>query len=259
MILKTDKEIALMRKAGLLLWETHQQAKTLVREGISTKEIDFVVEDYILSNGAEPLFKGVPGVVPFPASACISVNDEIVHGIPSERTLVAGDIVSIDIGVKLNGWCADAAATWPVGEISADKQKLLDATENALRYAIKALAQKKRWTQISRKMQEQIESCGFSVVEDLLGHGIGRGLWEAPEIPNFYCTFIDDFKIEKGAVLAIEPMVNMGSKHVAQLNDHWTIVTRDKLPSAHFEHTVAVTKNGPIVLTCGPDGEGWAM
>lgn len=248
-----------MRAAGLVLWEAHQTAKAMASAGTMTREIDCAVEEFILSNGGIPLFKGVPGKVPFPASTCISINNEIVHGIPSTRKLVDGDIVSIDIGVKLNGWCADAAVTWPVGEISEDKQLLLGKTEDVLRYAIRSLAKKTRWSLIARKMQQKIQSCGFSVVEELVGHGIGKELWEHPQIPNYYNENLEDFRILKGAVLAIEPMISMGSKDIRLLDDHWTVVTKDGSPSAHFEHTVAITDDGPMVLTCGPNGEGWAM
>lgn len=259
MTIKSDKEIALMRKAGLVLWEAHQKAKELVHEGVTTKEIDFVVESYILSQGAVPLLKGVPGRVPYPAATCISVNEEVVHGIPSNRKLVSGDIVSIDIGVKLNGWCSDAAATWPVGIISDEKRHLVIETENALRFAIKQLKIKSRWGLVVKKMQKAIESKGFSIVEELVGHGIGQEMWEHPQIPNYYNKRNEDFRIRQGATLAIEPMVNMGSKGIRLKSDNWTIVTVDGKPSAHFEHTVAITREGPVVLTCGPHGEGWAM
>lgn len=259
MTIKSDKEISKMREAGLVLWEAHQKARELVGEGVTTNEIDHAVEKYILSQGATPLFKGVPGRVPYPASTCISVNEEVVHGIPSKRKLAAGDIVSIDIGVKLNGWCSDAATTWPVGVISDEKKSLLSETENALRFAIKQLATKSRWSIIVKKMQKNIESKGFSIVEELVGHGIGREMWEEPQIPNYFNNINEDFPIREGATLAIEPMVNLGCKGVKMKNDYWTIVTRDGKPSAHFEHTVAITRNGPVVLSCGPNGEGWAM
>jgi methionyl aminopeptidase len=259
MTIKTDKEISKMREAGLVLWGAHQKAKGLLQEGIPTNEIDNAVEKHILSQGAVPLFKGVPGRVPYPAATCISINEEVVHGIPSNRKLAAGDIVSIDIGVKLNGWCSDAAATWPVGNISDEKRRLLTETENALRFAIKQLGSQSRWSLIVKKMQKRIESNGFSIIEELVGHGIGRDMWEHPQIPNYFNNRNEDFRIRQGATLAIEPMLNMGGKGVKLKNDHWTIVTRDGKPSAHFEHTVAITSRGPVVLSCGPNGEGWAM
>ena len=259
MTIKSDKEISKMRLSGLVLWKAHQKAKDLVQEGISTNEIDYTVEKYILSQGAIPLFKGVPGKVPYPASTCISINEEVVHGIPSNRKLANGDIVSIDIGVKLDGWCADAATTLPVGNISIEKRRLLTETENALRLAIKQLAVKSRWSFIVKKMQKAIESKGFSIIEELVGHGIGREMWEHPQIPNYFNKRNEDFPIRQGATLAIEPMVNMGDKGIRLKNDHWTIITSDGKPSVHFEHTVAITNDGPFVLTCGPNGEGWAM
>ena len=259
MTIKTDREILKMREAGLVLWESHQKAKGLVSEGITTNEIDCAVEKYIFSQGAVPLFKGVPGKIPYPAATCISIDEEVVHGIPSNRKLAQGEIVSIDIGVKLKGWCTDAAATWPVGRISDEKRRLLVETENALRFAIAQLGSKSRWSLIVKKMQKSIESKGFSIVEELAGHGIGKKMWEHPHIPNYFNNRNEDFRIRKGATLAIEPMVNLGSKGIKLKNDHWTIVTKDGKPSAHFEHTVAISHRGPVVLTCGPNGQGWAM
>lgn len=259
MKLKSKNEISKMREAGLVLWQAHQKAKAFVQEGITTNEIDNVVEHYILSQRASPLFKGVPGTTPYPAATCISINEEVVHGIPSNRKLLTGDIVSIDIGVKLNGWCADAAVTWPVGEISEDKRTLMTVTENALRFAIKQLGTEPKWNAIAKKMQKYIESKGFSVVDALVGHGIGQNMWEHPQIPNYYHKRNKDFDLRQGATLAIEPMVNAGSKEVFVKDDYWTISTVDGKPSAHFEHTIALTENGPVVLTCGPSGEGWAM
>ncbi len=259
MIIKTENEIQRMRDAGLVLWEVHQTAKKLVKAGITTGEIDQEVENRIRSLGAVPLFKGVPGEVPYPACACISVNEEVVHGIPSNRKLQSGDIVSIDIGVKYKGWCADSAVTLPVGEISEEKKALLDATEDALRLAISMLRPEISWNTIAVNMQKRIEARGYSIVRELVGHGIGKSMWEDPQIPNYYVNNINTFKVKKGATLAIEPMLNMGKKEIETQNDHWTIVTADRKPSAHFEHTVAVTEKGPYVLTSGPDSEGWAM
>ncbi len=259
MILKTAKEIFKMRDAGLVLWDVHQTAAILVREGITTKEIDMAVEKRISSLDAYPLFKGVPGKVPFPACSCISVNEEVVHGIPSERILRSGDIVSIDIGVSYKGFCADAAVTIPVGNVSEEKRTLLKVTEEVLRMAISMIKPGVNWNTIADRMQKRAESEKYSVVRELVGHGIGRDMWEPPEIPNFYVRDDRTFTIQKGATLAIEPMLNMGRKEIKTGKDHWTIVTKDASPSAHFEHTVAVTEKGPFVLTCGPNGEGWAI
>lgn len=259
MIIKTPNEIMKMRDAGLILWDVHQSAKRIVADGVTTREIDKAVEERISALGAFPLFKGVPGKVPFPACTCISVNEEVVHGIPSDRKIRSGDIVSIDIGVKYDGFCADSAVTIPVGDVPDAKMALLGATEDALRMAISMLAPGRNWNEISNMMQKKIESAGYSIVRELVGHGIGREMWESPQIPNYYVRKERSFIIKKGATLAIEPMVNMGKKEIKFGKDHWTISTKDGRPSAHFEHTVAVTENGPFVLTCGPDGEGWAM
>jgi methionyl aminopeptidase len=259
MNLKEPDQIKKMRESGLLLWETHKLASQLVSIGVTTKEIDLEIDNFIIKNKAIPLFKGVPGKVPYPAASCISVNEEVVHGIPSGRKLKQGDIVSIDIGVKLNGWCADSAVTYPVGIIDDKTKLLLAVTENALRESIAFLATKSKWSLIVKKTAEHVKKAGFSIVEDLEGHAIGKSMWEAPQIPNYYDQRNPDFRIKKGLVLAIEPMINMGTKEVETLQDHWTIVTKDKLPSAHFEHTIAITDAGLVVLTCGPNGEGWAM
>ena len=259
MIIKKEKEILKMREAGLILWDVHQTAAGLIKDGITTKEIDEAVENRIIALDAEPLFKGVPGEVPYPACACISVNEEIVHGIPSDRKLKFGDIVSIDIGVRYKGWCADSAVTHPVGDISEQKTALITATEDALRLAISMLKPGLSWNTIAINMQKRIEAKGYSIVRELVGHGIGREMWEDPQIPNYYVRNTNTFKLKKGATLAIEPMLNMGKKEIKTLDDYWTIVTADRKPSAHFEHTVAVTEKGPFVLTCGPNGEGWSI
>lgn len=259
MKLKTPEQIKRMREAGLVLWETHQTAFKALAAGITTAELNAEIENYINGRHAIALFKGVPGVIPFPAAACISVNEEVVHGIPSNRRLQDGDIVSIDIGVKLNGWCADSAATYAVGTIDEATRSLISVTENMLREAIALLKTNSRWSHIAKKISKRTERAGFSIVEELVGHGIGTELWELPQVPNFYCPQLPDFRIKPGVVLAIEPMVNMGTKRVKTANDGWTVVTCDSRPSAHFEHTVAITEDGPLVLTCGPNGEGWAM
>ncbi|MDO3379858.1 type I methionyl aminopeptidase [Geoalkalibacter halelectricus] len=259
MKLKSPEDIAQMRRAGLLLWQAHQVAAKMIATGTLTADIDRAVEETLIAGGGIPLFKGVPGKVPFPAATCISLNEEVVHGIPSQRTLREGDLVSLDIGVRLNGWCADAAVTYGVGEIGTEKRRLLRVTEECLARAIAALRPGVRWSKIALKMQKLAEGEGFSVVEELVGHAIGREMWEPPQVPNFFTRKMPDFKLRPGLVLAIEPMVNLGSKEVVLRPDHWTVATRDGKPSAHFEHTVALTEDGPMVLTCGPDGEGWGM
>ncbi len=259
MNLKEPEQIKKMREAGLLLWETHQVASRLAIPDISTKEIDREIENFILTHKAIPMFKGVPGKVPYPAASCISINEQVVHGIPSDRKLKNGDIVSIDIGLKLNGWCADSAVTYPIGIIDNRVKALVTATENALRESIFLLGTETKWSLIVKKTSGHITKAGFSIVEDLVGHAIGKEMWEQPQVPNYYSRRNPDFRIKPGLVLAIEPMINMGTKEVEILPDYWTVVTKDNLPSAHFEHTIAVTDTGPAVLTCGPDGEGWAM
>lgn len=259
---KSEKEIAKMREAGLLVWQAHQLAADMAKPGVSTGEMNEAVETFIEKSHALPLFKGVPsatGNVPFPAAACISVNEEIVHGIPSKRVLHDGDIVSIDIGCKLDGWCGDAAVTVPVGTIKPEVQRLLDVTEDALHMAIELIPQRTLWSEIAEEMEQFIKGAGFSVVEGLVGHGIGRSMHEDPQVPNYYTSRIMDFQLKPGLVIAIEPMVNMGTKAVRFLPDYWTIATRDGKPSAHFEHTIAITSKGPFVLTAGPDGKAWAI
>jgi methionyl aminopeptidase len=245
-----------MRKAGLLVWEAHQLATRMVRPGVTTGQIDAAVEQHFLKNKAIPLFKGVPGKVPFPAVTCISVNDEVVHGIPGPRVLQAGDVVSIDTGCKLDGWCGDAAVTHAVGEVSAEKTKLLEVTSGVLALAIKLMGSKTRWSQVAAEMATYVRDSGFSVVESFVGHGIGREMHEDPQVPNFVSDQLrrnGDFTLEPGLVIAVEPMVNIGSKQVKTLPDHWTQATQDGKASAHFEHTIAITERGPWVLTASPD------
>ncbi len=256
--LKTPDQIQRMREAGLLVWEAHQIAARLVRPGVPTREIDAAVESFLLKRKAIPVFKGVPGKVPYPASTCLSVNSEVVHGIPSDRVLKDGDIISIDIGVKLNGWCGDAAVTHPVGQISAQARELLEVTEGALRQAIQGIATASRWNQVAARMQRFVEERGFSVVRTLVGHAIGQEMWERPQVPNYYDRRAN-FELLPGLVLAVEPMVNVGKPEVKVEADHWTVSTVDGSWSAHFEHTIAVTPEGPRVLTASPDGSGWAL
>ena len=253
--LRSPREIALMRRAGLVVWGAHQLAAGMVRPGVTTAEIDLAVEKFYATHGAVPLFKGVPGKVPFPACCCISVNDEVVHGIPGPRALRAGDVVSIDTGCSVNGWCGDSAYTHPVGAVAPDAQRLLDCTSGVLDLAIRLVAVRNRWSDVATEMAKYVRDHGFAVVENFVGHGIGRSMHEDPQVPNF-CTPAfrknHDFELEPGVVIAIEPMVNMGTKKVRPLPDHWTQSTVDGLPSAHFEHTVAITEEGPMVLTAPP-------
>ncbi len=256
--LKSEREIALMRKAGLVIWHAHRIAASWVQAGVTTHEIDAAIDRFFLAYQADPLFKGVPGVVPFPAASCISVNEEVVHGIPGSRKLEEGDIVSIDTGCRLNGWCADAAETHPVGKIDEQHQKLLEVTQKTLQIAIKQLAKAKYWSEVAREMELYVKKHRFAVIESLVGHGIGREMHEAPQVPNYICTELlrnSDFRIQPGLVIAVEPMVNLGSKRVSVGKDHWTLSTIDKKWSAHFEHTIAITRSGPFVLTGPPVSE----
>jgi methionyl aminopeptidase len=246
-----------MRKAGLLVFQAHEIAAALVRPGVTTGEIDAAVEKFFLEKNAIPLFKGVPGKVPFPAVTCISVNDEVVHGIPGKRVLREGDVVSIDTGCKFEGWCGDSAVTHPVGKIDPEVQRLLDVTRGVLELAIELMGQKSRWSEVAAEMGKFVRDAGFSVVESFVGHGIGREMHEDPQVPNFVSAQLrrnGDFSLEPGLVIAVEPMVNMGTKHVKSLPDFWTQATQDARPSAHFEHTIAITDDGPWVLTGPPDG-----
>lgn len=254
--LKSPREIAAMRRAGLVVWEAHQVAAKLVRPGVTTAEIDAAVEAFFASRSAVPLFKGVPGKVPFPAVTCISVNEEVVHGIPGPRRLVEGDIISIDTGCRLEGWCADAAITHPVGEVSPEVRHLLDITKGTLDLAIVEMGRQKLWSDVARKMETYVREAGLSVVECFVGHGIGRQMHEDPQVPNCVTPQwlrSSDFRLEPGLVVAVEPMVNLGTKKVKALSDHWTQATADGRPSAHFEHTIAITPQGAKALTAAPE------
>jgi methionyl aminopeptidase len=247
-----------MRKAGLLVWQAHQIAAALVKPGATTGEIDAAIEKFFAENDAVPLFKGVPGKIPFPAVTCISVNDEVVHGIPGKRVLREGDVISIDTGCKVEGWCGDSAITHPVGNVASEVQRLLDVTKGVLDLAIELMATKSRWSEVAAEMGTFVRDAGFSVVESFVGHGIGRDMHEDPQVPNFVSAQLrrnGDFSLEPGLVIAVEPMVNMGTKHVKSLPDYWTQATADGKPSAHFEHTIAMTDEGPYVLTAKPGEE----
>jgi methionyl aminopeptidase len=247
---KTPAQIDLMRTAGSIVREAHEAAAAAIGPGVTTAEIDAVVDEVITSRGGEQLFKGqrAPGADPFPAATCVSVNQEIVHGIPGPRKLRDGDIVSVDVGVRYQGWCADAAVTWPVGKIAPKLRKLLEATEGALGVALETLRPHLRWSEVAKPMEEHVKLAGFHVIESLCGHGIGRQMWEAPQVPNYFSPGYD-FELKPGLVLAIEPMVALGSTALRVMPDGWTIETADGRPAAHFEHTVAITENGVSVLT----------
>ena len=254
--LKSRREIELMREAGRLVARAHSIVREMIAPGVTTGELDAAVEALFEQHGATPLFKGYPGTVPFPAVTCISINEEVVHGIPGSRALEAGDIVSVDTGCRLNGWCGDAAWTYPVGESILSKSQLLAVGEETLMVAIRELGHRSTWFQVAEQMQAVAKKAGFSLVEEFVGHGIGREMHEDPQVPNYVGSrkSDQDFKLEPGLVLAIEPMVNAGTKKVRILADHWTVVTKDRKPSVHFEHTVALTAEGPELLTKGIGG-----
>ncbi len=244
-ILKTAAEIELMRNAGALVAETLKLVGDKITVGMTTSDIDKLVEDNILAAGATPAFKGYHG---FPASACVSINEEVVHGIPGPRKLQDGDIVSVDVGVILDGWFGDSAASFAVGEISEAKQKLMDVTREALFCGIEKVCNGVRLGDISSAIQEYAESRGYGVVRDLVGHGIGRKMHEEPQVPNYGPAGKGPL-LKTGMVIAIEPMLNAGDYEVITKKDGWTIVTADEQPSAHFEHTVAVTDTGVDILS----------
>lgn len=249
--LKSPREIALMREAGKLVAEAHRLCRAMAKPGVTTRELDQAVEALYASRGATPLFKGYPGKVPFPAVTCISLNEEVVHGIPGAKQIKEGDLLKIDTACKLNGWCADAAVTLMIGEVSPEKRRLVEVAEQVLRVAMVEMGRRRWWSEVATIMQRTAEQAGFSVVTQYVGHGIGRIMHEPPQVPNFMSGDLrkHDFKLEEGLVLAVEPMVNMGKAETVTKRDHWTVVTRDYLPSVHVEHTLAITREGVYVVT----------
>lgn len=244
-ILKSDIEIAAMRKAGRVVAQAHQLVSEHVRPGITTKQLDTLVEEFFISQNAIPAFKGYQG---YPATICASINEVVVHGIPNDIPLEEGWILSVDIGAFVDGFCGDSAWTYPVGKIDAETQRLLDVTKRSLFLGIEKAVVGNRLSDISHQIQTVVESNGFSVVRDFVGHGIGRKMHEPPQIPNFGIPGRGP-RLKAGMTLAIEPMVNAGNYHVRILEDNWTTVTVDGSWSAHFEHTIAITNDGPIILT----------
>jgi methionyl aminopeptidase len=251
MELKSERELALMREAGILVARALKICRDLAKPGVKTIDIDREVEAYYAKNNAVPLFKGYPGKVPFPAVTCLSVNEQVVHGLPSDRVLKDGDLLKVDTACRLNGWCADRAITIPIGTVRPERLRLLRCGEEILQIAIDELPRRKWWSEVASQMQTHAENAGFRMVTSYVGHGIGRVMHENPQVPNFVNreTRKHDFRLEPGLVLAIEPMVNMGTSEVATLRDHWTVVTRDGLASVHVEHTIAITNSGVMILT----------
>ncbi len=248
--IKTKKEVDYIRESSKILAETLQLLRSKVKPGITTKELDTIAEDYILSNGATAPFKGYSqaGCFNFPGSICASVDDEVVHGIPGNRVLKEGEIISLDVGVLKNGYYSDAAVSVAVGKIPEEKSKLLEVTEKSLYIGIEEAKENNRVHDISAAIQYYVESNGFSVVRDLCGHGVGKFLHEEPSVPNFGKKGTGT-RLRNGMTLAIEPMVNMGEYDVRTSIDGWTVRTIDSLPSAHFEHTVLISDGKPEILT----------
>ncbi|MFQ5602869.1 MAG: type I methionyl aminopeptidase [bacterium] len=239
------KEIDLIRASCQIVVETFKLVDKLIRPGIETIEIDKEIENFIRSKAAKPAFKGYNG---FPASSCISIEDEVVHGIPSKRPLNEGEIVSIDIGVEFEGFFGDSAKTYAVGQVSSTKRRLMDVTLHALYEGLNQAKVGGRLSNISHRIQTVVESANFSVVRDLVGHGVGRKLHEDPQIPNYGLPNSGP-RLRRGMVLAIEPMVCSGRYEVQTKSDKWTVVTEDSSPAAHFEHTIVVTDSEPEILT----------
>ncbi len=242
---KSEKDLEMLRKAGKILAKVLRKLEAFVSLGVSTAQIDRLAEELILKESALPAFKDYKG---FPASVCTSINEEIVHGIPGERKLKEGDILSLDLGINYEGYFSDAAVTLAIGEIDAQKRKLVEVTKNALSEGIKQARAENHLSNISYRIQNYVEKNGFSVVRQFVGHGIGCSLHEEPEIPNFGRPDQGP-RLKSGMVFAIEPMVNMGTWESEILDNGWTAVTKDRLPSAHFEHTIAITEKGPEILT----------
>jgi methionyl aminopeptidase len=244
-IIKSPREIEQLKRSNAIVAEVFEKLKGMIAPGITTKELDQIAEEYILSKGGRPAFKGYRG---FPATLCISINEEVVHGIPGQRRLKEGDIVSLDVGVNFVGYFGDSAITLPVGEVDPEGKRLLEVTKKALTIGIEKAKIGNRLFDISYAIQRWVESHGFSVVRDFVGHGIGKDLHEEPQIPNFGAPHQGP-RLEKGMVLALEPMVNEGTYEVRVLSDGWTVVTADGKRSAHFEHTITITDDGAEILS----------
>lgn len=255
--IRSSREIELLRKAGSVVADVLLKLQELAKPGVSTAELDELSIEMAKSVGAATLFKGVESPYArqtFPGAICASVNEQVVHGIPSPKVkLKDGDILSVDFGVKLNGYCGDAAVTMGIGKVSDENQRLMDVTKHLLDIAIDKSAPGIKWSEVAAEMESYAKGAGFSVVEDFVGHGIGTEMHEDPKVPNFVNRELlkNDILLREGMILAVEPMVNVGTKSVKMLKDGWTVVTRDKKCSAHFEHTIAIVKSGCEVLTAG--------
>jgi methionyl aminopeptidase len=253
-VLKSPREIGLIREAGKVVAEALETIRRLAVPGVRTIDLDRAAAEVFAKYGAVPLFKGVQGgrgKPPFPGAVCASVNEQVVHGIPGDRRLKEADILSIDTGCRLNGWCADSAMTIGIGTVAPEVHRLLKVTEETLALAIREMGCQRKWSQVATLIEDYVHSHGYSLVEKFVGHGIGRQMHEEPQVPNFVSRALlkNDFWLEPGLVIAIEPMVNVGTKDVRVLGDHWTVETKDRRLSAHVEHTVAITLEGPQILT----------
>ena len=242
---KTDSEVEIIRESAVILGKAHGEVARLIKPGVKTKDLDKIAEEFILDHGGKPSFKGYNG---FPYTLCISMNENVVHGFPGEYQLVEGDILSIDCGVLYKGFHSDSAYTYPVGRVSEEVSDLLKVTKESLYVGIDASRSGQRIGDVGFAIQNHVEGHGYSVVRELVGHGVGKNLHESPEVPNFGKRG-KGMKLKSGLVIAIEPMVNMGKRNVVQEADGWTIRTKDRMPSAHFEHTIAIFSDRTEVLT----------
>ena len=242
---KTEEEIELVRKSSLLVAKTHAEIAGLIKPGITTLALDKIAEEFIRDNGGVPAFKGYGG---FPNTLCMSPNDQVVHGIPNDRALEDGEILSVDCGVVMNGYYGDSAFTYEVGEVDAETKQLLKVTKESLYKGIEQAVAGNRIGDIGYAVQQHAESFGYGVVRELVGHGVGKNLHESPEVPN-YGRRGRGVMLKEGLVIAIEPMINLGTKRIMQHNDGWTITTNDNKPSAHFEHTIVVRKGKAEILS----------
>ncbi len=243
--IKSEREIKLMREAGILNFRTHEEVKKHLKAGITTKELDKIAYNFISSHNARPSFLNYEG---YPASICVSINDEVVHGIPGKRKIQNGDIVSIDIGVEVHGYHSDAARTYIIGDVAPEVRDLVNNTEKALYVGLSKIREGAKIGDIGAAIEEFAHEHGLSVVEELVGHGVGTNVHEDPDVPNFGKKGTG-VTLKAGMVIAVEPMLNLGERYVYMHDDDWTISTDDELPSAHFEHTVVVTKDGYKILT----------
>lgn len=242
--IKSEREIELMKHAGYINYLTHKEVAKNIKPGISTKALNDIAHKFIISNGCTPSFLNYEG---YPASICISINDEVVHGIPSKRKIKDGDVVSIDIGVEYKGYHSDSANTYIVGKVSKEIEDLVNNTQKSLYEGLSVIKDGVKISDIGRKIENFAKINNLGVVQELVGHGVGTDIHEDPDVPNYYTN--DNTRLKSGMVIAVEPMLNLGTRHIYMEDDDWTIKTDDGLPSAHFEHTVLVTKDGYVILT----------